>query len=44
MFVLTRAVLGIARALAEDGDGAGIPPDRLENEVLRLIRAYLDSA
>jgi AcrR family transcriptional regulator len=41
LFVATRAVLGVARALVEEPE-AGLPPvDALEDELMTLIRPYL---
>ncbi len=41
LFVITRAVLGVARALLEEGEARDIPPADLEDELMRLVRAYL---
>jgi AcrR family transcriptional regulator len=44
LFVVTRAVLGVARALVEEPE-ADLPPlDLLETELMNLIRPYLDGS
>ena len=42
LFVVTRAVLGVARALSEHHDLAPDGLAQLEDEVVSLVRAYLD--
>jgi AcrR family transcriptional regulator len=44
LFVATRAVLGVARALVEEPEGSLPPPDVLEDELMTLIRPYLAEA
>lgn len=44
LFVISRAVFGVARALTEHGDAAHLPRELLEKEVVRLVRIYLISA
>jgi AcrR family transcriptional regulator len=41
LFIVTRAVLGVARALVEEPDGATPDPRVLEDELMELIRPYL---
>ncbi|HXQ15235.1 MAG TPA: TetR/AcrR family transcriptional regulator [Caulobacteraceae bacterium] len=41
LFIVTRAVLGVARALVEEPDGAVPDPRVLEDELMDLIRPYL---
>ena len=41
LFVVTRAVLGIARTLTDDESWRGLPPQQIEDETLRLVLAYL---
>lgn len=41
LFVVTRAVLGVARALQEEGGAGDIPPADLEDELVRLVRLCL---
>lgn len=41
LFVVTRAVLGIARALTEDDAAPPQPGQTLEDEAVRLVQAYL---
>ena len=41
LFVVTRAVLGVARALLDDGGAADFPPADLEDELVRLARLDL---
>lgn len=45
LFVVSRAVFGVARALTEQGDAVkDVPLDRLEDEVVGFIRHYLFGA
>jgi hypothetical protein len=39
--VVTQAVLGVARALLDEGHADDIPPEQLEDELVRLVRSYL---
>ena len=41
LFIVTRAVLGVARALVEEPDGDVPDPQVLEDELMELIRPYL---
>jgi len=41
LFVVTQAVLGVARALLDEGQAEDILPADLEDELVRLVRAYL---
>jgi AcrR family transcriptional regulator len=41
LFIVTRAVLGVARALVEEPDGDVPDPQVLEDELMDLIRPYL---
>ena len=41
LFVVTQAVLGVARALLDEGHADDIPPEQLEDELVRLVRSYL---
>jgi AcrR family transcriptional regulator len=41
LFIVTLAVLGVARALVEEPDGATPDPQVLEDELMNLIRPYL---
>jgi AcrR family transcriptional regulator len=41
LFVATRAVLGVARALTEDGVSANLNPRAIEDETMRLLSSYL---
>lgn len=41
LFVISRAVLGVARALTEDAGALPVPDQTLEDEAVRLIHAYL---
>jgi AcrR family transcriptional regulator len=41
LFIVSRAVFGVARALAEQGEASDLPLEPLENEMVGLIRAYL---
>jgi len=41
LFVVSRAVFGIARALTEQGEAEDLPLKILENEVVGFIRTYL---
>jgi AcrR family transcriptional regulator len=41
LFIVTRAVLGVARALVEEPDGSVPDPRVLEDELMDLIRPYL---
>ena len=41
VFVLSRAVLGVARALTEDAEALPGAGQALEDETVRLVRAYL---
>ena len=44
LFVVTRAVLGIARALAEEGAGAQVSVAEVEDETVALVRQVLERA
>lgn len=44
LFVVSRAVLGVARALTEDAEALPVSDQALEDESVRLVRAYLDVA
>lgn len=44
LFVVSRAVLGVARALTEDAEALPMSDQALEDESVRLVRAYLDVA
>jgi AcrR family transcriptional regulator len=41
LFVVSRAVLGVARALTEDAEALPVSDQALEDESVRLVRAYL---
>lgn len=41
LFIVSRAVFGVARALAEQGEASDLPLEPLENEMVGFIRAYL---
>lgn len=41
LFVATRAALGIARATAEETEAQEFPVEALEDEILKLVSAYL---
>lgn len=41
LFVVSRAVLGVARALTEDAEALPVSAQALEDEAVRLVRAYL---
>lgn len=41
LFVISRAVLGVARALTEDAEALPVSDQELEDEAVRLVRAYL---
>lgn len=41
LFVISRAVLGVARALTEDAEALPVSDQALEDEAVRLVRAYL---
>ncbi len=43
LFVVSRAVFGVARALTEHGDMKDVPIDRLEDETVRFVRDYLSA-
>jgi AcrR family transcriptional regulator len=43
LFVATRAVLGVARALVEEPEASAPPVEALEEELMNLIRPYLAS-
>lgn len=44
LFVISRAVLGVARALTEDEGALPASDQALEDEAVRLVHAYLDAA
>lgn len=44
LFVISRAVLGVARALTEDAGALPASDQALEDEAVRLVHAYLDAA
>ena len=44
LFVVSRAVLGVARALTEDAEALPVSAQALEDEAVRLVRAYLAAA
>jgi hypothetical protein len=41
LFVATRAVLGVVRALVDEADAGDLPDGALEAELLRMIESYL---
>lgn len=41
LFVVSRAVFGVARALTEQGEASDLPLEPLENETVGFVRAYL---
>lgn len=44
LFVVSRAIFGVARALTEQSEAADLPLERLEEEVVRFARACLIDA
>jgi AcrR family transcriptional regulator len=44
LFVITRAVLGVTRALIEEEGACELPPAVLEDELVRLVSLYLGTA
>ncbi|WP_250955564.1 TetR/AcrR family transcriptional regulator [Rhizobium sp. CG5] len=41
LFIVSRAVFGVARALTEQGEASDLPLEPLENEMVGFVRAYL---
>lgn len=41
LFMVSRAVVGVARALTEQGEASDLPLEPLESEMVGFIRAYL---
>ncbi|RDI28971.1 TetR family transcriptional regulator [Pseudacidovorax intermedius] len=44
LFVIARAVLGVARALTDARDGPALPMQAVEDEAVKLVNAYLLAA
>lgn len=41
LFIVSRAVIGVARALTEQGEASDLPLEPLEDEMVGFVRAYL---